>query len=85
MVFHTCPSSATAYPILGVHTNIPFLIRVLEHPRFRAGDVDTGWLDREGAALAEAPDQMPVFLREALTHLGTQIGELLAKPKTSRS
>ena len=35
-------------------TNIPFLLRILEHPRFRAGDVDTGFLDREGATLASA-------------------------------
>ncbi len=27
-----------AFPILGIRTNIPFLLRVLEHPRFRAGD-----------------------------------------------
>ena len=23
-----------AYPILGIRTNVPFLIRLLEHPRF---------------------------------------------------
>ena len=39
------------YPILGVRTNIPFLIRVLEHPRFRAGDVDTGF-HRQGTRRA---------------------------------
>ena len=37
-----------AFPILGIRTNIPFLLRILEHPRFRAGDVDTGFLDRRG-------------------------------------
>jgi acetyl/propionyl-CoA carboxylase alpha subunit len=44
------------YPILGVRTNIPFLIRVLDHPRFRAGDVDTGFLDarRRGARRVRA-------------------------------
>ena len=31
------PRCAT-FPILGIRTNIPFLLRVLEHPRFRAGD-----------------------------------------------
>ena len=35
----------------GIRTNIPFLLRILEHPAFRAGDVDTGFLDREGASL----------------------------------
>jgi acetyl/propionyl-CoA carboxylase alpha subunit len=41
-----------SYPILGVQTNIPFLLRILEHPRFRAGELDTGFLDGEGASLA---------------------------------
>ena len=56
-----------AYPILGIRTNIPFLLRILEHPRFRAGDVDTGFLDAEGAALAEAGEmEMPPFVRAAV-------------------
>ena len=53
------------YPILGVRTNIPFLIAVLEHPRFRAGDVDTGFLDQNDA-IADVSDELPPFLREAL-------------------
>jgi acetyl/propionyl-CoA carboxylase alpha subunit len=57
------------FPILGVGTNIPFLIRVLEHPRFRTGDVDTGFLDREGDALAAVPDDLPPFLQEALQEI----------------
>ena len=40
-----CASS----PILGIRTNIPFLLAILEHPRFVAGDIDTGFLDRESA------------------------------------
>src|SRR5439155_23441664 len=56
-----------SYAILGIRTNIPFLLRVLEHPRFRAGDVDTGFLDGEGAALAEAAEiDMPPFVRAVL-------------------
>ncbi|NIN70540.1 MAG: acetyl-CoA carboxylase biotin carboxylase subunit [Gemmatimonadetes bacterium] len=44
------------FVIEGVHTTIPFLRRVLEHPDFRAGNIDTHFLDRfpapklEGAA-----------------------------------
>ncbi len=34
------------FVIEGVHTTIPFLGRVLEHPDFRSGDVDTHFLDR---------------------------------------
>lgn len=40
------------FPILGLKTNIAFLQRVLEHPRFQGGTVDIGFLDREGATLA---------------------------------
>jgi acetyl/propionyl-CoA carboxylase alpha subunit len=35
-----------AFPVLGIRTNIPFLLRVLDHPAFRAGAVDTGFIDR---------------------------------------
>src|SRR6185295_16390290 len=48
-----------AFPVLGVRTNVPFLLRVLDHPRFRSGEIDTGFLDREGMALASAPDEDP--------------------------
>ena len=33
------------YPILGIRTNIPFLLRLLKHPEFRAGRVHTGFID----------------------------------------
>jgi acetyl/propionyl-CoA carboxylase alpha subunit len=56
-----------AFPILGVRTNVPFLLRVLEHPRFRSGDIDTDFLNTEGAELAAAPaSPPPAFVREAL-------------------
>jgi acetyl/propionyl-CoA carboxylase alpha subunit len=57
-----------AFPILGVRTNLPFLLRILEHPRFKAGDIDTDFLDTEGPALAAASgSQPPAFVRDALT------------------
>ena len=40
-----------AYPILGVRTNIPYLLQLLDHPRFRAGDIDTGFLDSDAGDL----------------------------------
>jgi acetyl-CoA carboxylase biotin carboxylase subunit len=55
------------FPVLGLRTNIPFLLRILEHPRFRAGTVDTGFLDSEGAALADAPEmEIPPFVQAAM-------------------
>ncbi|HYS26033.1 MAG TPA: biotin carboxylase N-terminal domain-containing protein [Vicinamibacterales bacterium] len=51
------------YPILGIRTNVSFLIELLEHPRFVAGDIDTRFLDVEGDALrgrsaAGIPDEV---------------------------
>ena len=42
------------YPILGIRTNVAFLIELLEHPRFIAGDIDTRFLDVEGEKLRAA-------------------------------
>jgi len=59
-----------AYPILGMRTNIPFLLRVLDHPKFVAGDIDTGFLDGEGAALAEALEiDAPPFVAAVLDRI----------------
>ena len=49
-----------AYPILGIRTNVPFLIRLLEHPRFVQGDIDTGFVDTERPALvSELGSELP--------------------------
>jgi 3-methylcrotonyl-CoA carboxylase alpha subunit len=42
------------FEIGGVRTNLPFLISLLEHPAFRAGAIDTAFLDREGGAIAQS-------------------------------
>jgi acetyl-CoA/propionyl-CoA carboxylase biotin carboxyl carrier protein len=55
-----------AFPILGVRTNIPFLLRILAHPRFQSGTMDTAFLDREGAALAELSTEVPPQVRAAV-------------------
>jgi len=34
-----------AYPILGLRSNVPFLRKLLDHEAFRAGRVDTGFVD----------------------------------------
>ena len=48
-----------AYPILGIRTNIPFVLRILDDARFRAGTIHTSFLDDEGAALAEVAEAEP--------------------------
>jgi acetyl-CoA carboxylase biotin carboxylase subunit len=55
------------YPILGIRTNISFLLRILESDEFRSGRVHTAFLDEEGAALAADPEEeAPPFVRAAL-------------------
>jgi acetyl/propionyl-CoA carboxylase alpha subunit len=59
-------SALRDFPILGVRTNIPFLLRILDHARFRAGTMDTAFLDRDGAALAGGAPDMPSHVRAAI-------------------
>jgi acetyl-CoA/propionyl-CoA carboxylase biotin carboxyl carrier protein len=42
------------YSIGGLRTNVPFLIALLEHPRFIRGDVDTEFVDAERETLVAA-------------------------------
>jgi acetyl-CoA carboxylase biotin carboxylase subunit len=42
-----------SFIIEGVTTTIPFLGRVFQHPAFRAGDVDTKFLERESQLMEE--------------------------------
>jgi acetyl-CoA carboxylase biotin carboxylase subunit len=66
-----------SYPILGVRTNIPFLLQILEHSRFRSGDIDTSFLDAETPALVDAEQvEMPDFIRAAF--------DVVAEPHESR-
>ena len=44
-----------SFPILGVRTNVAFLIKVLEHPAFASGDLHTGFVDQHLPALLETP------------------------------
>jgi acetyl/propionyl-CoA carboxylase alpha subunit len=43
------------FPILGIQTNIPFLLRVLDTEEFRLCTIDTGFLDGPGETLARSP------------------------------
>ena len=43
------------FPVLGVRTNIAFLISLLEHPAFVAGQVDTGFIERHLEELVQVP------------------------------
>ena len=73
------------YPILGIRTNVEFLLRILDHPRFRAGEIDTGFLDAEGASLADtATDEMPACVRDALAAHESQSESPIPPPESRR-
>ena len=54
-----------SYAVLGIRTNIPFMIRVLEHPAFGAGDLHTGFIDQHLAELMRAPEVTPAVAAAA--------------------
>jgi len=45
------------FRVVGVATNIPYLSQILDHPDFIAGDVDTGFLDRNQVLVEEDLDE----------------------------
>lgn len=47
------------YPMLGVRTNTAFLIALLEHPRFIAGNLDTEFVDAERSRLLASLSEDP--------------------------
>jgi acetyl-CoA carboxylase biotin carboxylase subunit len=58
------------YVVLGIKTNIPFLLAILQHARFRSADIDTGFLEAVGNALHEdaATDLPDAALAAAAMH-----------------
>jgi acetyl-CoA carboxylase biotin carboxylase subunit len=63
------------YEVLGIETTIPFFRRVLEHPDFAAGRIDTGFIDRalaEGILLEEesSPEEERIALIAAALDSG---------------
>ena len=63
-------SALRGFPILGVRTNVPFLLAILAHPRFVDGTMDTGFIDRHPDLLAHETEEIPEFVRmAALAHV----------------
>ena len=66
------------FEIAGVTTNVPFLSRLVADPEFRAGDVDTGLIDRRlDSLLARTPVPVPVLAGAAMHAAGA-----LAEPES---
>ena len=47
--------AVSEYAVLGITTTLPFFERVLRHPAFLAGDIDTGFIERHLDQLRAAP------------------------------
>jgi acetyl/propionyl-CoA carboxylase alpha subunit len=55
-----------AYVVLGLSTNVPYLLRVLSHPDVEAGRVHTGWLAEQHDRLVAAPAEHVVAAAQAV-------------------
>ena len=58
------------FHILGVKTNVPFLLEVVSHPMFKLGHFDTGFLGREFAGW-QPPTDVPLELGLLISRAGT--------------
>ena len=82
---HRLLAALRDYPILGIRTNVPFLIALLEHPRFIAGDLDTLFVDAERPSLlasmrSEPPPEALAVATAALETSVTTRGSSAALP-----
>ena len=57
------------FQVLGLPTNIAFLLAVLDSKAFRDGGVHTAYLDEEGAGLSEPPPLPAAALAAAVAHI----------------
>jgi 3-methylcrotonyl-CoA carboxylase alpha subunit len=73
-------SALLDFHVIGVKTNIPYIIDVLRNPHFRAGKIDTGFLDREFGAWS-GKTEVPTELAAILTFAGSSNSEAQSGPK----
>jgi len=74
------------FAILGIRTNIPFMIQLLQHDQFVAATIDTGFLDREGAVIAAASvTELPAAALAAVTEHRRASGPPSLGPHSSAS
>jgi acetyl-CoA carboxylase biotin carboxylase subunit len=67
-------ASLRDYPILGIRTNVAFLIRLLGHDAFRAGRLHTGFVEEYAAGLVTTPEPSPQAIAAAATAAGAVHG-----------
>jgi 3-methylcrotonyl-CoA carboxylase alpha subunit len=74
---HRAIAALREYAILGLRTNIPFLLQLLAHPQFVNASIDTRFLDREGAAIAATiSSEFPAAVIEAVMQYRPQTAGL---------
>jgi acetyl/propionyl-CoA carboxylase alpha subunit len=64
------------FHILGIRTNIAFLLSILRHPRFIRGEIDTSFVDDAGDEIRHAIQSNgpgPAALAAAAVHMETAI------------
>jgi acetyl/propionyl-CoA carboxylase alpha subunit len=76
------------FPVLGIRTNIPFLIRLLRHADVRSGRIHTGFIDEHIDALTSAPAVPPSAIAAAALagparSTGTVNGRATLQPETA--
>ena len=63
------------YVIVGVKTNIPFHMAVMENSRYVEGDLDTGFIDRETGLFDDI---------KGILEKGYSLGERLPQPSSEK-
>ncbi len=69
------------FPVLGIVTNIPFLLRILDHPAFRAADLHTGFIDEHLDALLDEPAVPDEAVAAAAATNAAAAGPAAAEPR----
>jgi acetyl-CoA carboxylase biotin carboxylase subunit len=73
------------YKVVGVKTTLPFFERVLRHPSFIAGDFDTSFVEKIGAAAAAAEEPAELATLAAAIHAFRERQGALAEPAAARA
>jgi acetyl/propionyl-CoA carboxylase alpha subunit len=72
------------YLVLGVKTTIPFHRWLMDHPPFRAGDMDTGYLERHWPPSGESSDDV-IELAALVAAISAHQGRASGRPATTTS
>jgi 3-methylcrotonyl-CoA carboxylase alpha subunit len=67
---HRLANALAGSKIAGVQTNAGFLVRALKHPKFLAGEIDTGFIPRHMEELTAAHPTPGIYARAALFVIG---------------